>query len=92
MLVRVDHSVSTLQLSNITVALLPPNVTSVDNPWNKKMIASFKVQFKIKLLEWVLSQFDSSTTQRDLKNRIHYLKRPLCGALKCEIENGISNK
>ena len=40
---------------------MPPNVTSAVKPLDQGMIASFKVQYKKKLLEWVLSQFDSST-------------------------------
>ena len=58
---------STLQLSNITIVFLPPNVTSVVQPLDQGIIASFKVQCKKKLLEWVLSQFDSSTTHHRLE-------------------------
>ena len=36
-------------------------------PVDQGRIASFKVQYKKKLLEWVLSQFDSSTTHEDLR-------------------------
>ena len=57
----------TLQLSDITISFRPPNVTSVVQPLDQGIIASFKVQFKKKLLEWVLSQFDSSTTHHDLR-------------------------
>ena len=41
---------------------LPPNVTSAVQPLDQEIIASFKVWNKKKLLEWVLSQFDSSNT------------------------------
>ena len=49
------------------IVFLPPNVTSVVKPLDLGIIASFKVQYKKKLLEWVLSQFDSSTTQHTLR-------------------------
>ena len=45
---------STLKLSNITIAFLPPNVTSVVQHLNQGIIASFKVHKK-ELLECVLS-------------------------------------
>ena len=54
---------STLQVSNMTIAFVAPNVTSVVQPLNQGIIASFKVRFKRKLLEGVLSQFDSYTHQ-----------------------------
>ena len=41
---------STLQLSNTIVDFLPPNVTSVVQPLDQGIIASFKVQYK-KLVE-----------------------------------------
>lgn len=45
---------STLQLSKITSAFLPPNVTSMVQPLDKR-IAPFNVQYQKKLVEWVLS-------------------------------------
>ena len=52
----------TLRLSNIIIVFLPPNVTSVVQPLDQGIIASFKVQYKKKFMNWVLPQFDSSTT------------------------------
>jgi hypothetical protein len=52
----------TLQLSNIIISFLPPNFTSVIQPLDQGMNASFNVQYKKKLLEWISSQFDSSST------------------------------
>jgi hypothetical protein len=46
---------STLELSNMTLAFIPPNVTSVFQPLDQGIIASFKIQYKNKLLQWVLS-------------------------------------
>jgi hypothetical protein len=52
---------STLELSNMTLVFLPPNVTSVVQPLDQGTIASFKIQYKKKLLRWVLSQQDDAT-------------------------------
>ena len=41
---------STLELSNMTLVFLPPNVTSVVQPLNQGIIASFKVQYKKRVL------------------------------------------
>jgi hypothetical protein len=46
-----SFSFSTLQLSNITIIFLLPNVTNVVQPLDQGIIASFKVQYKKKLLE-----------------------------------------
>ena len=62
-----SFSFSILQLSNIVISFLPPNITSTVQRLDRGIIASFKVRFKNKLLEWVLSQFDFSTTHHDLK-------------------------
>jgi hypothetical protein len=46
---------STLELSNMTLILLPPNVTSVVQPLDQGIIASFKIQYKKKLLWGVVT-------------------------------------
>jgi hypothetical protein len=46
---------STLRLSNMTLVFLPPKATSVVQPLDQGIIASFKIQHKKKLLQWVLS-------------------------------------
>jgi hypothetical protein len=38
------------------LVFLPPNVTIVVQPLAQSIIASFKIQYKKKLLQWVLSQ------------------------------------
>ena len=57
---KVDKSCgfSTLELSNVTLVFLPPNVTIQVQPLDQGIIASFKIQHKKKLLRWVLSQYD----------------------------------
>ena len=61
-LVGVNHLVFKPCNRGIRVAFLPPNITSVVQPLNQGIIASFKVQCVKKLMQCVLSQFDSSTT------------------------------
>jgi hypothetical protein len=59
---------STLHFKNIIIAFLPLNVTTVVQPLDQEIIASFKVQYKKKLLEWVLSHFGSFTNLQALRN------------------------
>ena len=61
-----SHGFSTLELSNMTLVFLPPNVTNVVQPLDQGIIASFKIQYKKKLLQWVLSQYDDATL-KDLR-------------------------
>ena len=58
-----SSGLSTLQLSNICIVFLPPNFTSVVQPLDQGIIASLKVWYKKKLLEWILSQFNLCTHQ-----------------------------
>ena len=43
------------------LVFLPPIVTSVVQPLDQGLIASFKIQYKKKLLWWVLSKYDDAT-------------------------------
>ena len=62
-----SFGLSTLQLSNIIIVFLPPNVISVVQPLDQGIITPFKVRYKKRFFEWVLSQFYSSNTRHDLK-------------------------
>jgi hypothetical protein len=57
---------STLELSNMTLVFLPPNVTSIIQPSDQSTTTSFKIQYKKKLLRWVLSQYGDATL-KDLR-------------------------
>jgi hypothetical protein len=57
----VNLLVFNLGLSNMTLVFLPPNVTSVVQPLDQGIIAFLKIQYKKKLLRWVLSQYDDAT-------------------------------
>ena len=63
-----SHGFSTLELSNMTLVFLPPpHVTNVVRPLDQGIIASFKIQYKTKLLRWVLSQYDGATLKDIMK-------------------------
>ena len=57
---------STLELRNMNLVFLPPYVTNVVQPLDQGIIASFKIQYKRKLLQHVLSQYDDATL-KDLR-------------------------
>ena len=61
-----SHGFSTLELSNMILVFLPPNLTSIIQPLDQRLIASFKTRYKKKLLQWVLSQYDD-VTLKDLR-------------------------
>ena len=67
---------SNLELSNMTLVFLPPNVTSVVQPLDQGIIASFKIQYKKKLLRWVLSQYDDATL-KDLRKVVPNIRQAI---------------
>jgi hypothetical protein len=67
---------STLGLSNITLVFLPPNVTSVVQHLDQGIIASFKIQYKKKLMRWLLSQYDDATLE-DLRKVVPNIKQTI---------------
>ena len=52
---------STLELSNMNLVFLPPNVISIVQPLDQGIIASSKIQ-------WVLSLFDDATLKDPSRN------------------------
>ena len=50
----------------MTLVFLHPNVATVVQPLDQGIIASFKFEYKKKLLQWVLSQYDDATL-KDLR-------------------------
>jgi hypothetical protein len=65
-----------LALSNMTLVFLPPNVTSVFQPLDQGIIASFKILYKKKLLRWVLSQYDDATLE-DLRKAVANIRQAI---------------
>jgi hypothetical protein len=52
----------------------PPNVISVIQPLDRGIVASFKIQYKKKLLRWVLLQYDDATL-KDLRKVMPNIKQ-----------------
>ena len=67
---------STLELNNMTLVFLPPNITSVVQPLDQGIIASFKIQHKKKLLWWVLSQYVDATL-KDLRKVVPNIRQAI---------------
>jgi hypothetical protein len=66
---------STLELSNMALVFLPPNVTSVVEPLDQGIITSFKIQYK-KYLRWVMSQYDDATL-KDLRKVVPNIRQAI---------------
>jgi hypothetical protein len=67
---------STLELSNMTLVFLPPNVTSVVQPLNQGILASFKIHYKKILLRWVLLQYDD-VALKDLRKVVPNIRQAI---------------
>jgi hypothetical protein len=66
----------TLELSSMTLVFLPPNVTSIVQPLDSGIITIFKIQYKKKLLLWVLSQYDG-VTLNDIRKVVPNIKHAI---------------
>jgi hypothetical protein len=67
---------STLELSNMILVFLSPNVTSVLQPLDQGIIASFKFQYKKILLRWVLSH-NHDATLKDLRKVVPNIREAI---------------
>jgi hypothetical protein len=74
-----------LPMTNVTIVFLPPNCTSVVQPLDQGIIAPFKLRYKSKLLEWVLSQFDSDQ-QQDLRKVVTNVKQTILWSYKVRLD------
>jgi hypothetical protein len=71
-----SHGFSTSKLSNMTLIFLPSNVTSGVQPLDQVILASFKMQYKKKLLQWILSQYDDATLN-DLRKAVPNIRQAI---------------
>ena len=50
-------------LSHITILFYPPNVTSIVQPLDQGVIATFKICYKCKFVDWTLQQIDRNLVE-----------------------------
>ena len=60
----------------MTLAFLPPNVTIVVQPLDQGIIASSKIQYKKKILQWILLQYDDATL-KDLRKVVPNIRHAI---------------
>jgi hypothetical protein len=65
-----SHGLSTFKLSNMTLVFLPPKVQLL----NQGIIAFFKIRYKKKLLELILSQY---ATLKDLRKVVMNIRHAI---------------
>jgi hypothetical protein len=65
-----------LEMSNMTLIFLPPNVPGIVQPLAQGIIASFNIQYKKKFLRWVLSQYDDATL-KDLRKVVPHIRQAI---------------
>lgn len=56
----------TIELSNVTVIFIPSRVTSVVQPLDAGIIASFKVCYRGLLLDWLLNELEMAGDTQDV--------------------------
>ena len=79
--VGTSRGFSTLELSSVTLVFLPPNATSVVQPLDQGIIASFIIQYNEKLLQWVLTQYDDATL-KDLREAVPNITQAIMWSYK----------
>jgi len=62
-----------IQLSNIQLSYLPPNMTSAAQPLDQGIIQSFKINYRKFLLQKLISEAESCTSVSDFTRRVTVL-------------------
>ena len=70
--------------SNIKIIWLPPNTTSKLQPRDLGIIKNFKVQYRKKLLRYVLSKIDECNHGSEVANSVDVLIAILMGSTSLE--------
>jgi hypothetical protein len=83
------HGLETIKLSNLTLAFLPANTTSVIQPLDQGIIAAWKMGYKRKLLEWTIAEYDDAAEGTDLGKVQANVKQAITWAV--EAWNELSN-
>ena len=65
----------------MTLVFLPPKVTTVVQPLDQGIIATFIIQYKEKLVQWVLTQYDDATL-KDLRKVVPDIKQAIMWSYK----------
>jgi len=62
----VVEGLNAIELSNMTIVFLPPNITSHVQPLDQGIIAAFKLRYRKLLVRWLLATYGSDDDTTDL--------------------------
>ena len=71
------HGLDAFRLSNVLISFLPPNTTSEVQPLDAGILAALKQRYRMRLLQWYLSQYETADDSVNLAKLVPGVKQAI---------------